>query len=288
MANTTIALRQSGATGNTPSLGVLANGELSINYADGIIYYKTSSNTLGSIRTTQPAGLTKEVQFNDAGSFGTDSDFTYDKTNNRLNVENVIVNTAITIGSATGGTLTGANVIYSNTFVANSTATSTSTTTGAIVVGGGLGVAGNVYAGNINVASRVDWAPVNYAPPGFTTRSSGTKLNLYPAISGSTVDYAIGIDGATLWSSVPQATNSYFFKWYGGETNIASLDGTGKLTTVTANIVSSTASTSNATGTLTVGGGVGVKGNVYADAVYSGGSAVATIGDILAISIALG
>ena len=103
MANTTIALRQSGATGNTPSLGVLANGELSINYADGIIYYKTASNTLGSIRTTQPAGLTKEIQFNDAGSFGSDSDFTYDKTLNRLNVENVIVNTAITIGTGAGG-----------------------------------------------------------------------------------------------------------------------------------------------------------------------------------------
>jgi len=80
MANTTIALRQSGATGNTPSLGVIANGELSLNYADGILYYKTSSNTLGSIRTTQPAGLTTEVQFNDAGSFGSTSQVTINKS----------------------------------------------------------------------------------------------------------------------------------------------------------------------------------------------------------------
>lgn len=80
MANTTIALRSSGTAAATPSLGVLANGELSINYADGIIYYKTASNTLGSIRTTQPAGLTTEIQFNDAGSFGSNSGVTFDKT----------------------------------------------------------------------------------------------------------------------------------------------------------------------------------------------------------------
>jgi len=173
MANTTIELRQSGSTGNTPSLGVLANGELAINRADGILYYKSSSNTLGSIRTTQPAGLTKEVQFNDAGSFGTDSDFTYDKTANRLNVENVVVNTAITIGSASGGTITGANLIYSNVFVANSTTTSTSNSTGAIISNGGLGVKGNVYAdaiydGGIEV--------ITFANQAFTQANSANVL----------------------------------------------------------------------------------------------------------------
>jgi hypothetical protein len=93
MANTTIELRQSGSTGNTPSLGVLANGELAINRADGILYYKSSSNTLGSIRTTQPAGLTTEIQFNDAGSFGTNSAFTFNKTTGTLNVRNINVST---------------------------------------------------------------------------------------------------------------------------------------------------------------------------------------------------
>jgi len=46
MANTVISLRSSGVTGNTPSLGVLANGELSLNFADGILYYKSAANTL--------------------------------------------------------------------------------------------------------------------------------------------------------------------------------------------------------------------------------------------------
>ena len=96
MANTVIALRSSGVTGNTPSLGVLANGELSLNFADGILYYKSSSNTLGSIRTTAVSGLTTEVQFNDAGSFGANSNFTFNKTLATLNVKNINVSTNLT------------------------------------------------------------------------------------------------------------------------------------------------------------------------------------------------
>jgi hypothetical protein len=98
MANTVISLRSSDATGNTPSLGVLANGELSLNFADGILYYKTAANALGSIRTTQVAGLNKEIQFNDAGSFGSDDSLTFDKANTTLTTNNFVANT-ITTGS---------------------------------------------------------------------------------------------------------------------------------------------------------------------------------------------
>lgn len=250
MANTTIALRQSGATGNTPSLGVLANGELSLNYADGILYYKTASNTLGSIRTTQPAGLTKEIQFNDAGSFGTDSDFTYDKTQNRLNVENVIVNSAITIGTASGGILTGANVIYSNTFVANSTTTSTSTTTGAVIVSGGVGIAGNVYAaavfaGSLNVES--------------TLTASYSKANAANVLAQAAFDKAnsanIVAQGAFDKANTDFTNISVTAGTYGNASAIPTItvDANGRISTIT-------------TATLTA----------------------ATIGDALALSIALG
>ena len=130
MANTVIAIRSSGVASNTPSLGVLANGELSLNFADGILYYKSSSNTLGSIRTTAVSGLTTEVQFNDAGVFGANANFTFNKTLATLNVKNINVSTnlvtanltatSITTGTGVGGIIAGANVIYSNVFVANS------------------------------------------------------------------------------------------------------------------------------------------------------------------------
>jgi hypothetical protein len=118
MANTTISLRSSGVASNTPSLGILANGELSLNFADGIIYYKTAANALGSIRTTQTSGLNKEIQFNDSGSFGSNSSLTFDKANTTLTTNNFVANT-ITTGTGAGGIIAGANVIYSNVFVAN-------------------------------------------------------------------------------------------------------------------------------------------------------------------------
>ena len=98
MANTTISLRSSGVASNTPSLGILANGELSLNFADGIIYYKTAANALGSIRTTQTAGLNKEIQFNDSGSFGANAALTFDKANTTLTSNNIVANT-ITAGA---------------------------------------------------------------------------------------------------------------------------------------------------------------------------------------------
>ena len=98
VTNTTISLRSSGGSGNTPSLGVLANGELSLNFADGILYYKTAANALGSIRTTQTSGLNKEIQFNDSGSFGANAALTFDKANTTLTSNNIVANT-ITAGA---------------------------------------------------------------------------------------------------------------------------------------------------------------------------------------------
>jgi hypothetical protein len=595
MANTVIALRQSGATGNTPSLGVLANGELSLNYADSILYFKTVSNTLGSIRTTQPAGLTTEIQFNDAGSFGSNTGLTFNKTtgvftapivassnngsgtnfrvgddawigdvnladtlrisgqqnvNNayvvfgasnantlgragtgpltytgdfkatglvsgneltstnstgseggqvnlaipasgtslvssvtidvygnqlrffqgdsakgayidltatsagvgtnllnptstpdtvaretanaafaRANSANIlaqasfnqantdvtnisatagvygnashvpvatltangrissITNTAISIdtGAITSGTLavarggtgvttsTGSGAVvlntaptitlptinnirqgYSTTVTAAGTTTLTvnsnylqfftGTTTqilslpapqtmtlgmGFLVVNNSTGsievraansatvatvlpgtavlfvsidlTAGNGAAGwsaeivgfssltgtgavvlntsptlSTPTVNRIDWPLSGFAQPSLTTRSSGTKLTLYPSLSSTSVDYAVGIDGGVLWSSIPAANSTFSFKWYGGESEITSLRGDGLFTTFTANLIGTTASTSNTTGALKVAGGIGVKGNVYADAVYSNNSAVVT------------
>lgn len=102
MANTVISLRSSGVTGNTPSLGVLANGELSLNFADGILYYKTAANALGSIRTTQPAGLNQEIQFNDSGSFGGDSGLTYNKTTDTLTVAGQILGATLKSTQSSG------------------------------------------------------------------------------------------------------------------------------------------------------------------------------------------
>jgi len=130
---------------------------------------------------------------------------------------------------------------------------------------------GQIYLNG--TGNRIDWNTNGVAPPAFTTRSAGTKLVLYPAITAAAVDYALGIDSSTLWFSVPDAGRS--FKWYGGTTLGATLTGAGALTLVGAlsttngtfsgnvNITSTTAATSTSTGALTVAGGAGIGGSLY-------------------------
>lgn len=47
--STTIRLKKSGATGNVPSNSSLEFGEIALNYADGILYYKDASNIIQQI-----------------------------------------------------------------------------------------------------------------------------------------------------------------------------------------------------------------------------------------------
>lgn len=120
----------------------------------------------------------------------------------------------------TGGTIDGATI---GATTANTGKFTTVSTTGA---GSDATGGGQVYL-NGTTSNRVDFNTEGVAAPTTTTRSAGTKLTLYPALSGTQTDYAIGINAATLWASVPVNSSSFYFKWYGGETEVASLDGTG-------------------------------------------------------------
>ena len=91
MANTIIELRRSDVSGNVPTS--LANGELAINTFDGKLFYRGGvSNTIQTIeRFTGPAGLNQEVQFNDSGVLGSDSDLTYNKNTDVLSIKNIVI-----------------------------------------------------------------------------------------------------------------------------------------------------------------------------------------------------
>lgn len=52
MANTTIALKKSSTPGAIPTTNALSNGELAINYADGILYYKNVTGQIVSVVPT--------------------------------------------------------------------------------------------------------------------------------------------------------------------------------------------------------------------------------------------
>jgi hypothetical protein len=139
----------------------------------------------------------------------------------------------------TGGTMTG-QLISTR---ANSTAT-----------GGG-----QIYL-NGTTGNRIDFNTSGVAAPTFTTRSAGTKLVLYPNVTASAVDFALGIETNTLWYSVASTSNQ--FKWYAGTSNVMTLSGAGVLTAPTfTGALSGNATTATTLQTARTIGGVSFNGS---------------------------
>jgi hypothetical protein len=113
MANTTIQLKFSTVSGNTPSQ--LANGEIAINGADGKLFYSEPDGTVSFIENfTGPSGLNTEIQFNDQGDLGANSEFAYDKANSTVNFVNGRVNSVFDIKSNSVDTeTTDSTVLFS-------------------------------------------------------------------------------------------------------------------------------------------------------------------------------
>jgi hypothetical protein len=130
-------------------------------------------------------------------------------------------NSVAVTGGAIDGTTVGATT-------ASTVRATTVTTTG---TGSPTDGAGQVYL-NGATSNRIDFNTNGTGAPAFTTRSVGTKIVLYPSLSGSVADYAMGIAAATMWSSVPENNSSFKFKWYGATTEVASLDGSGAFTAI--------------------------------------------------------
>lgn len=100
---------------------------------------------------------------------------------------------------------------------------------------GGINVvsATGIVGFNNATSNTLYFNSVGILAPTFNTRSAGTKAVWYPAGTPATqVDFATGIESGHLWNSVPMANLSYGFKWYAGTTQIAKLDGSGNLETI--------------------------------------------------------
>jgi hypothetical protein len=144
--------------------------------------------------TTPPAGSTTQVQFNDAGAFGGDPNFTFDNITHALTV----------VGAITGSRFT-------------------SNAAGSLVTGNG-----QVYLNGAS-SNRIDFSSQGTGDPAFNAPTAGTKVVLYPAAGASATDYALGISPATLWQSIPAADAGMMFKWFGGTTTLAALSGSGNM-----------------------------------------------------------
>ena len=146
-------------------------------------------------------------------------------------------------GIATVATLSGTGNLTVTGQFQSTQANSTTTGGGQIYLNGATG-------------NRIDFNSNGYAAPTTTTRSVGTKIVLYPNVDVSGVDFAVGIDNNTFWSSAYNSTST--FKWYAGTTNIASLFGTGQLALGTTSLTGTTSQLLQVTGGAYVSGNLGV------------------------------
>jgi hypothetical protein len=240
-----------------------------INFANGVNILSTatglySNNTVISFMPTYTGNIAGNiVKGGYAYRFGTDGNLTLPETGY------LRVGAGITYANGTI-ILDGIGGTYSNTTVAaylTGNTISTINTTGNITTIANVISPNYLFANGVNILStitavanlsnltgNISWTAVGATPPTFTTASNGTKIVLWPSISSTMVDYAIGIEGGNTWFSIPQAANNFGYKWYAGNTAIATLSGNGTLTT--GNITT----TGNVSATNFVGNGAGLTG----------------------------
>lgn len=232
----------------------IANPVNTINSKVSILFQQLDSTnavqTYSSIysQITNNTSITSNLKLNTSVS-GILTDFiTLTGSTNTVDISKItnFSNTTASISSSVASIVTLGGISVNNTTDAIST-----TNGGSMTLAGGLAInkkayiGGGIYSTNTNLSLSTnsfsgtecsvningDLALYNStsqtiyfnangsAAPSFTTRSLGTKIVLFPNLSGSTVDQGFGVNGTSLWSS-----SSGSFDWYINTTNIVTID----------------------------------------------------------------
>lgn len=145
--------------------------------------------------------------------------------NGQLSFANIPTGTGTVTSIVAGTGLTGGTITTSGTIAIDQGAQIVSTRANSTTTG-----AGQIYL-NGATGNRIDFNTNGVAAPAFTTRSVGTKIVLYPSLSGSNMDYALGINAQQFWLSVPGNVDSDVFSFYGGTTEALRVTGAGRIRT---------------------------------------------------------
>ena len=218
MANTTIEIKFSQVSGNTPSS--LANGEISINTADGKLFYKAPSGTITPFaKYPGPAGLNGEIQFNDSGTLGSTANLSINKTTGVLTVGGAVVTNAYvqfsdgtrqyTANAGSGGSsvtsVAGATGVVSNTQLINAVTSTNQITFNSIVTsnngqGTNFRVGDDAWIGDVNVADTIRITGLQNAANGWlrfgwTGTEALGRANSGPLLWGANTIWHSGNDG---------------------------------------------------------------------------------------------
>ena len=280
LVNTTATTLNIGGASTATAIGSAVSGTTTINYDANVKHDLTVDGDVqvkgGDLTTNQTTFNLLNATATTINAFGAATAITVGASG----ANTFTLNHNILVGSQTtqnvfNTTATTVNAFGAATTIGIGANTGTLTLNNAIVTTPGQFIstrasdladgAGQLYL-NGATGNRIDFNNNGTAAPAFTTRSAGSKIVLYPLTNSTNTDYAIGINSATFWSSVPQYDAALTFKWYGGITEIASIDGVGNqiltgdlavnggdLTTTqtTFNLINATATTLNIGGAAT-------------------------------------
>jgi hypothetical protein len=264
-ANTTSSSTTSGTLVVTGGLGV-----------SGAIYAGSLQSTpIGSV--TRQSGAFTTLTSNAATTFTQNTASTSTVTGTVVVTGGVGVSGAIyagslqntPIGSATRNSGAFTTLTANSTTTVTATTGATSTATGAFQVSGGVGIAERLYAGSIQ---NTPIGSVTASTAAFTTLTASSTVTLSPASAA----VAISPTGTGTVVISPAGALTIGPSTLGTINNMsigASTRSTGAFTTLTSNgattFTQNTASSSTATGTLVVTGGVGISGNIYAGGIQN-------------------
>jgi hypothetical protein len=128
-------------------------------------------------------------------------------------------------GNGTATTLSNAFIVYKNgnVYVQSNLGIGAANPSKKMEIGG---TSSSVFF-NSATSNLLEYNMQGVAPPSYNTRSNGTKIALYPGVSATTAEYALGIDASTFWMSVPNNTGT--FKFYAGTSEIMRITGHGNV-----------------------------------------------------------
>jgi hypothetical protein len=170
------------------TLGSVANLHIS-GGTDGYVLKTDGSGTLSWIAQSgggggTPGGSNTQVQFNDNGSFGGNSAFTFDKTTG-----NVVMTGNLITGSGTGGNISGLNYVTANYLTGTLTTAvqpniTTVGTLASLTVTGNI-TSGNASLGNLASATYLGGTLTTGAQPNMTSVGSLGSLTVTGLITNT-------------------------------------------------------------------------------------------------------
>lgn len=246
----------------------------------------STSTTNGTLTVDGGVGITGNLNVGQTITVNGEIVVTTSTVNQYANQTTVYAGTDTAVNTTTGiitvwntstlETVTSRGSTSSHAIALTNQTSSTNTFTGALTVAGGVGIGGALYVAQdsyVNGAIVVTSATVNeYANKTIINAGIGISVNTN---TGNITVTNIGVTSLTAGTDTVVTTSSGNVLVYNNST-LQSVTQRGNSTTEQLIILNLTSSTNTATGALTVSGGVGVGGALYAQELYDNGSRVIT------------